>query len=336
MTKTGDKTVQDSDKALEQLLGQASPRPTPSAEASAKARLAVQGEWQQLTKKRVGRRRLQMFAVAASVVLAVTVVMNTWLAPAVVPVHVATVDKATGAIYVMVDQSELQQPASLSEIVSGQTIVTGDDASLGLLWSAGGSLRLDANTEMTFVSEDRVELTSGRIYFDSMQAAAGESLVTIGTEHGDVTHLGTQFMAATNHETLTVSVREGQVAIDGRLHEEVTAIAGESVLIRGGRRPERLNIVGFSQQWRWVEAAAPVTDMQGKTLREFLEWVSRETGYEMKFDTENFDPVVLEAIQRGKESEAPRVALGQRLLANDLEYYYDIENGAIHISQLQP
>ena len=70
MTNPGD-TVSNTDRALEQLLERAEPRPTPSAEAAQLAKHAVREEWNTVTRRRVGRRRTMVFATAATIALGV-------------------------------------------------------------------------------------------------------------------------------------------------------------------------------------------------------------------------------------------------------------------------
>lgn len=331
MTNTGDNAVPSDDQALEELLGQATPRPLPSAEAMQQAKAAVQSEWQQVTTQRTTRRRLTMFATAATVVLAVTLVMNTWLAPVVPSVQVATLEKSVGVIYLLGDESVLRRADNLEIVKTGQTIVTADDATVGLSWGQGGSLRLAEKTEVMFASAKSIELRSGRVYFDSPFNAetAADPALTITTEYGDVTHIGTQFITAIGNDSLTVSVREGRVAIDGRFHD---GIAGrdEQLTFIGSQKPGRRSIKGYGPEWEWIETTAPITAMtRGKTLREFLNWVSRETGLDYRFVRDDLELLADVEELKGDISDSPRVALGQSLPTFGLDH--DIEDGVIII-----
>ncbi len=324
-----DSKLHESDAALERLLEEASPRPAPSAEAIARARLAVHDEWQQTVGRRVRRQRIGWFAAAATVVLAVAAVLN--LGPAPQPVLVATVDKSAGAIYLLGEGSILNELGEPAEFQTGQTVVTGEEAGLGLAWQGGGSLRLDENTEVRFVSLDRVELFSGRVYFDSQDPAAGTTLLTIETAHGDVTHIGTQFITETTPERLIVSVRDGRVEIDGHRHR-VVADAGEALTLRGDAQPERLDIRGYGPYWEWVETAGPVVDMNGRTLEALLDWVCRETGLEVEFEpAELRTEAIGHELSKGDISETPRVALDQFLIGYGLDY--EIQDGVIRIRE---
>ena len=271
---------------------------------------------------------MTMIAAAASVVLAVTVVWTTWLAPLQPPVRVAMLEKSIGTIYLLGEQSELRRAENLQAVQSGQTIVTADNATVGLRWDAGGSLRLDANTEVLFASTENIELKSGRVYFDSLPDSGTTSVLKVRTVHGDVSHIGTQFVTAVDDEALIVSVREGRVEIDGRFYDD-TIEAGKQARLVGSRRPEILSIRTFGPEWAWVEATAPVAIMEGKTLYDLLVWVSRETGLEIEFESDDVERIVKNESPEGDLNEAPREALRQSLLTADLEY--NIDNGVIRI-----
>ena len=328
MTETGNKAMVDDDRALEELLGRASPRQAPPADVNQRVKAAVREEWRKEHRRNAMRRRTAMFAAAASVVLAVAVVWTTWLAPLPPPVQVATLEKSMGTIYLLSEQAELRRAENLRSVQSGQTIVTAENASVGLRWNHGGSLRLDANTEVLFAAKDSIELRSGRVYFDSLPDSGAKSSLKIRTEHGDVAHIGTQFMTAVDDDSLIVSVREGKVSIDGRFYDD-TVEAGNQARLVGSRRPEILSIRTFGPEWEWIEATAPIAVMQGKSLYDFLLWISRETGLEVRFESDEVERVAREESPKGDLDETPRVALRQSLLSADLAY--DIDNGVIRI-----
>ena len=65
-----------SERALEELLGKAEPRPLPPQQDEKLIRQAVRAEWDQVTNRRVRTRRMTQFALAASVLLAVFASLN--------------------------------------------------------------------------------------------------------------------------------------------------------------------------------------------------------------------------------------------------------------------
>jgi hypothetical protein len=266
------------------------------------------------------RRRVLLLATAASFALVTMVSMNTWLAPIPVPQQVAAVEKAMGTIFVLGEKAEMLEVAGLSSVVTGQTVRTDRDAAMGLAWLRGGSLRLDERTEITFLADDRIDLASGRIYFDS--DGIGDAL-TISTRYGDIQHLGTQYMALAGDKDLTVSVREGRVAVTTGRGDQIAA-AGQQMTLKNDRRaPERLSIKTYGPDWVWVETAASPPPLAGKTIYDLLLWVSRETGYRFDFADAATERVVRTESAEGDLSETPRIALRQSLRTVNLHSNID-------------
>jgi hypothetical protein len=324
-----------SDDVVERLLKHAVPRPTPSPSDEAAVRQAVRAEWQIVSGRRQSRRRVLTYAIAATVLVAVYSVFSVFRMPVVDAVQVASIEKSFGLIYLLDDKSELRETRELSNVLSGQTIVTGNQAGIALAWGNGGSVRLDENTRVEFVDDEIVYLKSGRIYFDSNPSAlttgiaAGDtSGFAIQTDHGKVAHVGTQFMIGVNAATLTVSVREGQVAVDGEYHRHV-ASPGEQVTLSGRQRPSVLSISRSGESWDWVSLTSPAADVDGKTLHEFLLWACREMGLDLRFEG-RAEQVARGAILRGRIDTEPAEALRQRLATAALEWR--IDEGVIYVS----
>ena len=325
-----------SDDALEKLLKHASPRPTPSPSDEAEVRKAVRAEWQNVSSRYRSRRRVASFAIAASVLIGMFVVFNLFRVPIVETVEVASIEKSFGSVYLLGESSELRETQDLASILSGQTIVTGRQAGIGLSWGNGGSMRMDEKTRVEFVNDETVYLKSGRIYFDSSPSpliagidGGDTAQFVIHTDLGDVAHVGTQFMTGVDAGTLTVSVREGQVAVDGEYHSHV-ASSGEQLTLSGRQRPTVLSIGRYGDSWEWVSRTSPPADVDGKTLYEFLLWACRELGLEIQWEGPA-ERVARDAILRGRIDTAPAEALRQRLATAALEWH--IEKGVIYVGE---
>ncbi len=328
-----------SDDGLEQLLKEASPRPVPSRQDEGAVRRAVKAEWQSVTRRRHSRQRAVRYAMAATVLLAVFVTFSLFRGSNVETVQVASIEKSFGAIYLLGDSAELRETTGLFDVVSGQTIVTGADAGLALAWGAGGSLRIDEDSRVTFTNDQSIHLEAGRIYFDSRPSAltagvpsAGITSFSVITDHGEVSHLGTQFMAETDSDALVVSVREGRVAIEGIYHKH-TASPGEQVTFTGRQRPTVLDIAAAGQSWGWITRTTPPADVDGKSLQQFLDWACRELGLELEFEG-GAGQVAEEAILRGSIDIDPADALRLRLASAALAYR--IDGGVLYVSDTNP
>ncbi len=324
-----------SDEALETLLKEAGPRPMPSAEDEATARRAVRAEWRAVTGKRRRQARIMQYAMAATVLLGAFAVFSMLRIPVAESVQVASIEKSFGAIYLLGESAELQEARDIIAVRSGQTIVTGDDAGLALAWGTGGSLRVDENSRIEFARDDGVYLRSGRIYFDSTPSAlVGGSTAegfAVRTDHGDVIHVGTQFMTRSDKDELVVSVREGRVSIDGRYHD-VTASPGEQVTLAGRQQPVTLNVSRSGDAWAWIGRTTPAADVDGMPLHAFLEWATRELGLQLEYegDAEGAADKPL----RGTIDTEPSVALEMWLAAADLNYR--IEGDILYVSDSAP
>ncbi len=99
MTSIDQRASGRSEEALEQLLSHASPRPMPSESDEAAVREAVCGEWQAMSGRRRSRRRIGVFAIAATVLIAVSSMFSLYRQPSVDGVQVATIEKSFGSIY---------------------------------------------------------------------------------------------------------------------------------------------------------------------------------------------------------------------------------------------
>lgn len=329
---TSDDSMLKSEESFENLLGHASPRPVPTTDEVSDVRQALYDEWQTVTRKHRMRKRVFSLAAAATILVAVGLLVNTTQTPQIVPVQVASIDKSIGAIYVLGEGSELLETGDLKAFAIGQTILTGKQSSMGLAWGAGGSLRFAEDTKVRFVSEDTIELSSGKIYFDSETVdESAESKLFVQTEYGVVTHLGTQYMTEIDGQELIVSVREGQVSIDGVYHK-TTAKKEQQLKLIGSARPIPTDIRSFGAEWKWIEATAPIGRFNGKTVYEFLKWVEQQTGLKLKFRNDSVEAAARKHDLSGKElfDNDPRIALSQGLQTAALQHR--IEGGTIIIS----
>ena len=322
-----------SNDIVEELLERATPRPAPPGEDERMVREAVTAEWQSVAGKVKMRKRVFHFAIAATVLLGIAISFNALQVSNVQPMQVATIDRNHGSIYLVGEQSLMQEASDLSSVFAGQIIETGGDAGISLEWGNGGSLRINKNTRVEFTSADSVYLRSGQIYFDSQfvtTAAITGSGLEINTNHGLVKHLGTQYMTEIDTRDLIVSVREGKVEVDGQYIDKKVASAGEQMKISGGAAPVVLNIDGYGEAWAWAEEMAPVVDMNGKSTYDLLERIGRETGLALRFENEEAESTARAGELFGLIDTDPRSELALRMSGEDLSYR--IDGGTIYVS----
>ncbi len=320
---------------LEDLLRHASPRPVPAPADEAAVRAAVKKEWQATTGTRRRRRRVLQFALAATVVLAAFVAFNSFRTSTVVPVQVGTIAKSFGQVYLLGEGSEPRATNDLASVVAGQTIVTGPETGLAIAWGNGGSLRVDEDTRLSFAGPDRIRLESGRVYFDSVSspmrasvAAAKPAGLVLVTDHGDVQHVGTQYMARVDRRSLVVSVREGHVNVQGRFHSEL-ARPGQQLTLAGSAQPSLLNIARSGGDWAWIDRTTPAVNVEGRTLDDFLNWACREMGLSLVYRG-NAEARAREHKLVGTINRRLSEAVPDSVATYDLDW--NIEEGVLYIS----
>lgn len=330
-----------SERALEDLLRKAEPRPLPPQEDEQLVRRAVRAEWDQVTKRRTRNRHLANFALAASVLVAVLVTLNALRGPFAGRgfEQVASIEKQFGIIKVL-GSEQAGSDGEIQTIGGGQSVETGDESGLTLAWNDGGSLRLDQNTRVKFDSESEIYLQSGRIYFDSMPSGVptvmtnpGRAKLTIRTDAGTVQHFGTQFITQTDGHELSVLVREGRVTVEGTSAKEMATVGQKLTVKRNGETS--VQVVGKSGgDWQWIEKTSPSLTLDNRPIIEFLTWVSRETGQPLRFESRTAETIAMERVLHGVADIEPSRALPIYMKTTALTWR--IEDGAIVISDDDP
>lgn len=325
-TKSENAVTQDS---IESLLEKAEPRPTPPPQMEQDVRAAVQAEWQTVTGQRRRRRTGRNVAIAATVLIAVVAAFTSLQQTTEPAVEVAVLDQSTGTI--RLHGEEPGAADDTSTLFAGQTLQTGSDSAAGLTWGSGGSVRVDEQTRVEFVSDNEIFLHKGRVYFDSLNAN-GE--FAIRTEHGVVTHVGTQYMAAATDTSLVVSVREGEVLVEGNVYDQ-TINHGQRAELSGSNRPVITNTSGVGDDWAWAETVSPRISVDGMTAFDFLQWVGRETGHSIHFASESVDQTARTTELKGTVNADPRTELRLRMLTMDLDARFEAERKVITVTDQQ-
>jgi ferric-dicitrate binding protein FerR (iron transport regulator) len=146
---------------------------------------------------------------------------------------------------------------------------------------SGHALRLDAGTRLRLDTDSVLTLERGAVYIDSQLSPSGAA-VEVRTHLGVATDVGTRFEVRLAESQLRVRVREGLVNVerDGRTH---AASAGIELTLDAAGSVERRSTPVYGPSWQWSVEIAPVFDIEGRSLRELLDWVSRETGWRLRF-----------------------------------------------------
>ncbi len=318
--------------ALEELFRHATARERPTNADEQAIRDRLLEEWQALTAQRRRRKAFIPLAAAASVILAALVVfrLTSIPEPAAPAIRLASVGKHQGAVLVHpADQGEAFAAAVGAVLESGQRIVSSAGSRLGMKWRDGTSLRVDQNSEIRFTASGEIELISGRIFVDTEKADKAAAPLVVLTPAGQVRHLGTQYMTAFSSGTTRISVREGKVALNIEGKDALTN-SGEQLIIDAAGLQSRKNIPVYGAAWQWIETLAPAFSSDGRSISDLLDWVSRETGRPVEFQSTEAATLAMNSELRGEVDMEPMRALTVMLQTSDLSA--DVNNGIISVS----
>jgi ferric-dicitrate binding protein FerR (iron transport regulator) len=265
--------------------------PVPESELAAITN-AARAEWRKRYAAAESKVRPRRWLVPLAAALLGGIILSWWsLGPRPVPPRppiAGHVDRISGMV------SATPANGDPVRLMPGQSIVVGSvvatrggpaESRVALRLAGGQSLRLDAGSTVSLVSPTLVQLMRGAVYLDSRPASSTEP-VTIRTASGDFHPIGTQFEVRLDASGGTLlRVREGSVRVT-RPSESVTATAGEELILRGDGTMVRGSRKPDDEGWGWVLEAVPMLEIEGRTLRTFLDWVARENGWKLQFGTD--------------------------------------------------
>jgi ferric-dicitrate binding protein FerR (iron transport regulator) len=276
------------------------------------------------------RKQALVWASAAAVVLAVFVTtIQLRQADLVQPIVVASVEKQLGEVFVEESGAKVSLLAVDTQLLAGSGLSTARESRLALAWVNGESVRVDEDSLLTLDSDTEISLIEGRIYVDSREGGAGDAVLTIQTPSGPVRHVGTQYITDVHGGEVTVSVREGKVAIGGG-DDMRTAAQGQRIQVTQTGEHTTTAIATYGDDWQWAELVAPRFDTDGRSVREFLEWVGRETGRRIEYGSVAAETMAAETRLHGNVDLEPLQAMQLMLQTSDL--IPSVRDGVILVS----
>lgn len=268
---------------IARLLAQAGRRPAAPAEREARVRSAVRARWRAEVDSAARKRRLAWAAACLAAAAAVAVVIGRgWWSredrPSGAGESIAILLRAEGSVR-LAGGGLLKRGDTLAPEAG---IRTGPGGRAALSLSDGSSLRLDSETGVRLAAGPVLYLDRGSVYVDSGTWTARRSFLEVRTTLGVVRDIGTQFEVRLREDELWVSVREGLATL-ARGGRSFAAPAGTRLVAgaRGSVQSRAVPVLG--PDWDWVLAIAPEFRIEGRTLGAYLDWVSRETGWRVRF-----------------------------------------------------
>jgi ferric-dicitrate binding protein FerR (iron transport regulator) len=273
------------ERSIEKLLKLAGERDVPGSAATGAARAAAERSWQAMLRARgappmrAQKTRVWWWAAAASLVLVVLALTVTSYRPAgVAAARIARVTAADlGAVLgpnegVAVREATLVHTGDILTTTTGRIALTLGDTL---------SVRVDRYTRLRFDAPDRVTLLEGALYVDSGGINALADL-TVATPAGEVRHVGTQFQVSAANEATRVRVREGRVIVTSGA-QRFDIAAGDALALAGGRVQLERGLPSHGVEWEWATSIAPSFAIENRPLAEFLAWLVREHGWQLRY-----------------------------------------------------
>jgi len=269
--------------SIERLIRFAGEREMPPAEAVERARLAAEAAWRRGLEQapaRTRRRYLWVPLACAAAVGALVLVLQPGSRRATAPLV------AVAQVVTLQGDATLQGTAGLltrgATVFAGTTLVTGDGR-LAAAVPGGLSLRMDRHTRLRCVDREHLVLLEGSLYVDSGGLNSGPAL-SIRTPAGEVSHVGTQFQVQVSGQTTRVRVREGRVALlpEAGAQQRVIA-AGDALEVSGSEERWQHGLASLGDDWEWATTLAQPLIIENRTLAEFLTWLAREHGWQLRY-----------------------------------------------------
>lgn len=284
--KTEGTTPPDEEDFVRRLLEAAGPRPPILQEDLDAISSAAELAWRRQVRSRAGaaaRRPLPALAAGLAAALAVALGLAWWMATRTdrVPPAVARVEVVAGPVHLETEGGGLRTLAAGEPVPPGALLRSGDrQGRASLRLTDGTTVRVDVGTRLRFASAAALELERGALYADT-----GSGTLEVRTPVGTARDVGTRFtvrLEGPESAVLVVRVRDGAVLTEQRGRTYRTAAGGELTLRRDGTS-ERREVPPYGPAWEWVLEASAGFDIEGRSLQEFLDWVSRETGWRIVF-----------------------------------------------------
>lgn len=267
----------DDSTPIESLLRLAGERDQPAPQARERAREAAYRSWQRgLGTAAVRRpRRLAWTAAAAAALIAVAAAFW-WRGPAPVVVEVARISALRGDVRVA------GQPLATGAVLRTGDLLTTREGRAALTVGDALSLRVDAGTRLRFDAAGQVTLIEGAVYVDSGGLNALAKL-RVDTPAGAVRHVGTQFQVRVRDAVTGVQVREGRVVLEPHGGPALDLGAGDLAELEGAQVRLARGQPSFGDAWEWAAATGPRFDIENRPLSEFLAWLAREHGWQLRY-----------------------------------------------------
>jgi ferric-dicitrate binding protein FerR (iron transport regulator) len=272
---------------IEVLLRATGRRPAVPEDRAARVAAAAREHWRSEVRHDARRRR-GYWAAGLAAAIGITTGVALWQrtrepAPPPGPVRAARVEIVKDSAWSRVASAAAPRPLRPGdEVHVGWELATAERGRLALRLGSGHSVRLDAGTRVSVLSDRVLVLAHGAVYVDSGSPSA-VGAIEIRTPFGSIRDVGTQFEVRWLTTSVRVRVREGKVGLQGAGTSVEVGAGHELEVTESGRidRREWTPAAGLD----WIDTVTPMFRIDGRSLKEFLDWMARERGLRLRFDS---------------------------------------------------
>lgn len=278
----------DDDVHIGPLLRLARPRDAVPSDRMRRVKASVHAEWRRETRARsrkvtIGWSLVALTA-AALVLVGVRVAIRDDPAVQSPRLDLATIEALSGAVRLISSSERTAEPTLFQigdRIQEGDGVDTSSGGLAALRLGNGASVRMDRGTRLRLLSDASMVLDEGAIYVDSGENRGARSL-EVRTTLGVVDDIGTRFEIRLSASALRVRVRDGVVRLS-QSRQSHDARPGDELTLEGSGSIVRRTIPVFGADWAWAIALARPFDLEGRSLRDFLAWITGENGWRLRF-----------------------------------------------------
>jgi len=307
----------EEERRIAGLVRRGGARQEPPAAVREAVRAAAHQEWRAVVaERRAAQRRVPRWSMAAAAAVAGLAV---WLGLPMLggqAAMVASVARVSGPVDIT-GEGLLDGATTLAAgagIAADSTLRSAGGGRVALVMG-GNSVRLDEQSTVRLVADNRIALERGAVYVDSVPGAAP---LVIDTPYGAVEHLGTQYESRLLADGLRLRVREGRVRLSAAAGRTVEGAAGEQLVVAADGDVSRATVSRAGGEWAWTGDIAPAFDIADRSLGEFLEWAGRETGRDVAWATPELEAEARGVVLRGSVAGmSPEQALDAVLATTD-------------------
>ena len=312
------------DGAVESLLRLAGPREPVPVDRMQRLKAGAHAEWRrQVTTRR--RRHVMMWSLgglAAAAALVLGLRATTGLGPMAPAAVEFAVVESLGSNARLSTDADSRRGAFLKvgdRVAIGPSRLSLDGGTASLRLPGGAAVWVDRGSALRVTAGDAVVLEGGAIYIDS----GGATSLEIRTPLGVVRDVGTKFEVRLTTAALRVRVRDGAVQVrrDQQWHD---ARPGDEIVLAATGAVTRRTVAVDGPEWRWTTDAASPFELEGRSLREFLDWIAGENGWQLEFaDAAVEDKARTTTLHGSIQGLTPEQALAAVLPTSGVEHRLD-------------